>query len=91
MARCWQKSTYKLCGDGDRHEESHTISHYNCFICVIVMSLFSTSKLLVGRKLISQRRSSRSPRQVLHHHKLDILGSGLMKLRCYQFFPIRWV
>ena len=39
-------STYKLCGDGDHHEESHTISHYNCFICVIVMSLFSTSKFI---------------------------------------------
>jgi hypothetical protein len=50
VARCWHESTYKLCGDGDHHEESHTISHYNCFICVIVMSLFSASKLLDGRK-----------------------------------------
>ena len=38
--KSWHESTYKLRGDGDHHEESHTISHYNCFICVIVMSLF---------------------------------------------------
>ena len=38
--KSWHKSTYKLCGDGDHHEEIHTISHYNCFTCVIVMSLF---------------------------------------------------
>ena len=39
--KSWHESTYKLCGDGDHHEDqSHTISHYNCFICVIVLSLF---------------------------------------------------
>ena len=32
--KSWHESTYKLCGDGDRHEESHTISHLNCLICV---------------------------------------------------------
>ena len=30
--KSWHESDYRLCGDGDRHEESHTISHYNCFI-----------------------------------------------------------
>ena len=38
--KSWHRSTYKFCGDGDHHEKSHTISHYNCFICVIVMSQF---------------------------------------------------
>ena len=38
--KSWRESSYKLCGDGDHHEESHTISHYNYFICVIVMSQF---------------------------------------------------
>ena len=32
--KSWHESTYKLCGDGDHHEESHTISHLNCLICV---------------------------------------------------------
>ena len=35
--KSWRESTYKLYGDGDHHEERHTISHYNC---VIVMSQF---------------------------------------------------
>ena len=30
--KSWHDSDYRLFGDGDRHEESHTISHYNCFI-----------------------------------------------------------
>ena len=30
--KSWHESDYRLCGDGDRHEESHTISHYNFFI-----------------------------------------------------------
>ena len=30
--KSWHESDFTLCGDGDRHEGIHTISHYNCFI-----------------------------------------------------------
>ena len=45
MARdkSWHEWTCKLCGDGDHHEESHTISHLNCLFVLIVMSLCFTS------------------------------------------------
>src|SRR3954464_11722074 len=88
--KSWHESDYRLCVDGDRHEEIHTISHYKCFIlCYCYVSVLP---LLDSRSnLIPQKRSSRFSRQCLHHHKSDIFGSGLIKLRCYQFFPTRWV
>ena len=34
------KSNYRIRGDGDRHEESHTISHYNGFIVFLLCLCF---------------------------------------------------
>ena len=59
--------------------------------CVIVMSLFLPLLDRLVEMLIPQRRSSRLPRQCLHHHKSDILGSRLMKLGCCHFSQVRWV
>jgi hypothetical protein len=44
MARdkSWRVSTYKLRGDGDHHEESHTISHYLCYCYVSVLPLLDS-------------------------------------------------
>ena len=60
---------------------------FHIIIALFVLLLclyFLASKLLDGRKLIPQRRSSRLPRRCCTI-KLDIVGSRLIKLWCYQF------